>query len=96
MLPVVAGVESTRRQVFLYSLPMAAVAVAPWPFGLAGPVYGISAAILSFVFLVLAGRVLTNRATEPADMGAEKHLFAYSVFYLFALFTALVADRWIA
>ena len=29
-------------------------------------------------------------------MGAEKHLFAYSVFYLFALFTALVADRWIA
>jgi protoheme IX farnesyltransferase len=29
-------------------------------------------------------------------MGDEKQLFAYSVFYLFALFTALVADRWIA
>jgi protoheme IX farnesyltransferase len=29
-------------------------------------------------------------------MGPEKRLFAYSVFYLFALFTALVADRWIA
>jgi protoheme IX farnesyltransferase len=28
-------------------------------------------------------------------MAAEKHLFAYSVFYLFALFTALVVDRWI-
>jgi protoheme IX farnesyltransferase len=96
MLPVVAGIESTRRQVFLYSLPMAAAAVAPWPLGLAGAVYGVSAAILGFVFLVLAGRVLANRATEPGEMGAEKHLFAYSVFYLFALFTALVADRWIA
>jgi protoheme IX farnesyltransferase len=96
MLPVVAGIESTRRQVFLYSLPMAAAAVAPWPLGLAGAVYGVSAAILGLVFLVLAGRVLANRATEPGDMGAEKHLFAYSVFYLFALFTALVADRWIA
>src|SRR5215212_1691557 len=96
MLPVVAGIRSTRRQILLYSLPMAAAAVAPWPLGSTGPIYGISAAILSFVFGVLAARVLANRATEPSGMGAEKHLFAYSVFYLFALFTALVADRWIA
>jgi protoheme IX farnesyltransferase len=95
MLPVVAGFESTRRQIFIYSLPMAAAAVAPWALGLAGPVYGISAAVLSFVFLVLAGRVMASRATEPAQMEAEKHLFAYSVFYLFALFTVLVADQWI-
>ena len=96
MLPVVAGVENTRKQIFLYSLPMAAAAVAPWPLGLTGPVYGGSAAILSLVFLVLAGRVLANRSADPKEMGAEKHLFAYSVFYLFALFTALVVDRWVA
>ena len=66
------------------------------PLGLVGPAYGISAAILSFVFVVLAGRVLANRATEPARMGPEKKLFAYSVFFLFALFTVLVADRWLA
>jgi protoheme IX farnesyltransferase len=95
MLPVVAGVETTRRQIFLYTLPMAAAAVAPWPLGLTGPIYGASAAVLSFVFLTLAGRVATNRATEPAGMDAEKHLFAYSVFYLFALFTVLVADRFL-
>jgi protoheme IX farnesyltransferase len=96
MLPVVAGAETTRRQIFLYTLPMGAAAIAPWPLGLTGAVYGISAAVLSFVFLVLAGRVAANRATEPAGMGAEKHLFAYSVFYLFALFAVLVADRWLA
>jgi protoheme IX farnesyltransferase len=95
MLPVVAGVESTRRQVFLYTLPMAAAAIAPRPLGMTGPAYGIVSAVLSAVFLVLAGRVLGNRATEPAGMGPEKKLFAYSVFYLFALFTALVADRWL-
>ena len=96
MLPVVAGVESTRRQIFLYTLPMVAAAVVPWPLGLTGPVYGISAAVLSFVFFVLAGRVATNRASEPAGMDSEKHLFAYSVFYLFALFAVLVADRILA
>jgi protoheme IX farnesyltransferase len=95
MLPVVAGVENTRRQIFLYSLPMAAAAIAPWPLGLAGPVYGACAAILSLVFVVLAGRVAASRATESAEMAAERHLFAYSVFYLFALFTVLVADRWL-
>jgi protoheme IX farnesyltransferase len=95
MLPVVAGIQSTRRQIFLYSLPMAVAAVAPWPLGLTGPIYGVSAAVLSFVFLVLAGRVAGNRAADPSGMDAEKHLFAYSVFYLFALFTVLVADRFL-
>src|SRR3954471_19762678 len=65
MMPVVAGFESTRRQVFLYALPMAAAAVAPWLLGLSGAIYGVSAAVLSFVFVVLAARVAANRATEP-------------------------------
>ena len=95
MLPVVAGNKSTRRQIFLYSLPMAAAAVAPWPLKLTGAFYGISAAVLSFAFLLLAGRVLTSGAAEPRDMSAEKHLFGFSVFYLFALFAALVADRFL-
>jgi protoheme IX farnesyltransferase len=95
MLPVVAGIENTRKQIFLYTLPMAAAAIAPWALGLTGPIYGGCAAILSFVFVMLAARVLANRATKPAGMAAEKHLFGYSVFYLFALFTVLVADRWL-
>ena len=33
---------------------------------------------------------------EPKLMDPEKHLFAFSVFYLFALFAVLVADRWLA
>jgi protoheme IX farnesyltransferase len=95
MLPVVAGAPTTRKQIFLYSLTMTAAAVAPWPLGLSGPAYGVTAMVLSFVFVVLAGRVIANRASEPSAMGPEKKLFAYSVFYLFALFTALVADRWL-
>ena len=42
-----------------------------------------------------AARVIGNHATDPREMAAEKHLFAYSVFYLFALFTVLVVDRWL-
>ena len=74
---------------------MAAAAIAPWPLGLTGAIYGACAALLSLVFVVLAARVATGRTTEPSDMDAEKHLFAYSVFYLFALFAVLVADRFL-
>src|SRR3954451_22673193 len=50
MLPVVAGTRNTRRQIFLYSLPMAVVAIAPWPLGLAGSIYGSAATGLSAAF----------------------------------------------
>jgi protoheme IX farnesyltransferase len=93
MLPVVAGAKATRRQIALYTLLMAAAAVAPWPFGLAGPIYGIAAGALSLGFLALALRVLANTAAEPAGMKPEKQLFAYSILYLFAVFAAVVVDR---
>ncbi|MGQ0588037.1 MAG: heme o synthase [Sphingosinicella sp.] len=95
MLPVVAGARATRIQIMFYALPMASVAVAPWPLGLAGALYGIAAAALSLAFLVLAAQVLANPATEPAGMKPEKRLFAFSILYLFALFGALVADAWL-
>ena len=95
MLPVVSGVTVTRRQIVLYTLPMVAAAVAPWPLGLTGWIYGVVAIALNAIFLVLALAVLANRATEPAKMKPEKRLFGFSILYLFILFAALVADRWI-
>jgi protoheme IX farnesyltransferase len=95
MLPVVAGAKVTRQHIALYTVPMAAAAVAPWPLGLAGPIYGIAAAALSLVFLALSLQVLASRASEPSGMKPEKRLFAFSVVYLFAILGALVADRWL-
>jgi heme o synthase len=95
MLPVIAGNRATRQQIFGYSLVMGACAVAPWPLGETGAVYGLAAAFLSAFFVILAWRVLMNRADEPASMQPEKALFRYSILYLFGLFAAVVADRWV-
>ena len=95
MMPVVAGVAATRRQILGYSFVMAAAAVAPWPLGLTGWIYGGAAALLGAIFIALAIAVARNRATEPKQMGPEKRLFAFSILYLFVLFAALVADRWL-
>ncbi len=95
MLPVVAGVTTTRRHIALYTLPMVGAAITPWGMGLTGWLYGAASTGLNLIFLGLVLSVLLNRATEPTAMKPERRLFAYSILYLFALFGALVADRWL-
>jgi protoheme IX farnesyltransferase len=96
MLPVVAGERTTRHQIGLYTLPMAAAAVLPWWLGLTGNLYGVTALLTTALFAVFAAQV-TFRTTSPDDaMVPEKRLFKYSILYLFVLFAAVAADRWYA
>ena len=96
MLPVVSGERTTRTQIGLYTIPMAAVAILPWPLGLTGSIYGIAAVLLTGWFALLAVRV-AKRTTHTDDlMKPEKALFKYSILYLFVMFGALVVDRWFA
>ncbi|GAA0738298.1 heme o synthase [Sphingomonas japonica] len=93
MLPVVAGERTTRTQIGLYTIAMAACAVAPWALGLAGDAYGLTAIVGSAIFAVLALRVATRTRGENDAMKPEKSLFAFSILYLFLLFGGLATDR---
>lgn len=93
MLPNVSGQKVTRNQIFAYSFPMAAAAVAPFALGQAGWLYGISSIILNLLFLGLAFNVWRNQATEASAMKPEKKLFAFSILYLFLLFGLFAFDR---
>jgi protoheme IX farnesyltransferase len=95
MMPVVAGEIATRRQILLYAVLLLPLSVLPWLIGGAGAVYGASAVLLSLAFLLLSVRVGLRRSGEDDAMKPEKQLFAFSVIYLFALFAALVVDRWV-
>jgi protoheme IX farnesyltransferase len=95
MMPVVAGHQSTRRQILIYAVLLLPLSLAPFWLAGAGPVYGAAALVLSGLFLILSLRVAVFRGdAADGDMRPEKRLFAYSVFYLFVLFAALVIDRW--
>ena len=95
MLPVVAGEATTRHQIGLYTVPMAAVAMAPWGLGLTGSIYGLTALAGTAGFAALVAQVALRRSAPAGDaMRPEKRLFRYSILYLFVLFGALVVDRW--
>ncbi len=93
MLPNVSGQRVTRNQIFGYSFPMAAAAIAPFALGESGWLYGISSIVLNVIFLALAFRVWRNEATEASAMKPEKKLFAFSILYLFLLFGLFAFDR---
>jgi protoheme IX farnesyltransferase len=91
MMPNAAGATSTRRQIFVYSILVAAVAVLPTPLGYVSPVYGILAAALGAGFVWYAWQVLRMDDADKAMKPAKK-LFAYSLVYLFAIFAIYLAD----
>jgi protoheme IX farnesyltransferase len=93
MLPVIAGTRATRQQVLLYTLPMAAAAVAPWALGLTGVLYGATSVVLTAIFLLFAAQVAVSREEDQAAMKPERRLFRFSILYLFIMFGVLVADR---
>ncbi|MGG7517318.1 heme o synthase [Allorhizobium undicola] len=92
MMPNVAGAASTKRQIFLYAVLTAFAAVAPAFTGLASFGYGIASGILSAIFVAYAVLVLKMPESDERMAPARK-LFAYSIFYLFAIFSALMVDR---
>ena len=89
MLPVVAGMGETRRQILLYSLVLAPLGAAPWFLGYAGPVYGVVALAAGAAIIALALRVWTERQGHAAS----KQMFGFSILYLFLLFAMLLVDR---
>ena len=96
MMPVVKGEASTRRQILVYAVLLVPFAVAPWVIGATGAIYGVSALLLTMAFALLSLPVALRRQVEGDTMKPEKRLFAFSILYLFALFAALVADRYLS
>ena len=93
MLPLTHGNAETRRQIWLYSVALVAVTLAPVLLSLTGPLYATLATGLGAGFLWFARGVRRNLSDEPKAMKPEKRLFGYSILYLFILFAGLAADR---
>jgi protoheme IX farnesyltransferase len=91
MLPNVAGDDETRRQILLYSLALAPLGFAPFALGMTGALYGAVSALLGALFVFFAVQVYRNRSGDLAERAA-KHLFAFSVLYLFLLFAVLLCE----
>jgi protoheme IX farnesyltransferase len=94
MLTVTHGRAETRRQILIYSVLLAPVAVGLGLTSIGGPAYLATAIVLNAVFLGLAARVWRRdeAAAEGDGYAVEKRLFRFSLAYLFLHFGALLVD----
>ncbi|MBS0248013.1 MAG: protoheme IX farnesyltransferase [Proteobacteria bacterium] len=90
MLPNVAGDAHTRLQILLYTLILVPLGIAPWALGFTSALYGVVAVATGAAMVLLAVQVY--REVSPADR-ACRHLFAFSILYLFLLYAVLLVDR---
>jgi protoheme IX farnesyltransferase len=88
MLPVTAGEGETRKQIVIYTLATIACSALPVALGFGGLVYAIVAALGGAGFLYCA--IAVHR--RVGDHKTALKLFAFSIFYLFALFAAFLAE----
>ena len=87
MLPVVATLARTARQILLYTVALVLVSLVFAPIGHMGALYLVAAVVLGALFFGHALR-LQREETPKAAMA----LFRYSITYLTLLFVAMAAD----
>ena len=90
MLPVTHGVRYTRLQILLYTLILFVVSLLPYVTRMSGPLYLVAAVLLGGVFLHYAANLYRGR-----DDGLARRTFVYSIYYLMALFSALLIDHYL-
>ena len=90
MLPVTHGSEFTRLNILLYTVLLVAVTMLPYLIGMSGLFYLVAALALGLLFVAYAWLLWR----EYSDLAARK-TFGYSIFYLSALFGALLIDHYV-
>lgn len=88
MMPVVAGVETTKKYMLAYTLLLLPVTLSLAWLGQSGAVYAIGVAGLGLNFCRHAVRVLRSDSPTHAIQ-----MFKYSILYLFLLFSLILADK---
>jgi protoheme IX farnesyltransferase len=90
MLPVTHGRRYTQLMIVLYTVVLVAVSLLPFTVRMSGPVYLGAALLLGGLFLLYAVQLYRDYSVELA-----RATFKYSIYYLAALFSALLVDHYL-
>jgi protoheme IX farnesyltransferase len=89
MLPVTHGARYTQLQIVLYTCALFAVTLLPYAIRMSGALYLVAAIALGGAFLVYAVQLYRDYSDELA-----RATFKFSIYYLAALFSALLVDHY--
>ena len=79
MLPVIAGVKTTKINILIYSLAMLPIVVAPYFLNFAGIFYLISTVLMTLYYNYLCLELFKSKITKSSKK-IERKVFVYSIF----------------
>ena len=92
MLPLTNGVESTKLNIFIYSLLMVPVIIFPYLIDFVGLAFLIPSLMLTFYYNFLCYELFKFKKDKFSPKIA-KTIFGYSILYLFLIFVLFLIDK---
>ena len=92
MLPLTNGIESTKINIFVYSLLMLPVIIFPYLINFVGLAFLIPSLLLTLYYNFLCYE-LYNYKKNKFDPKKAKSIFGYSILYLFLVFVLFLIDK---
>ena len=92
MLPLTNGIESTKVNIFIYSLLMLPVIIFPYVINFVGFVFLIPSLLLTIYYNYLCFDLYRFKKNKFSDKKA-KSIFSYSILYLFLVFVLFLIDK---
>jgi heme o synthase len=92
MLPITAGIKTTKLNILIYSLLMSPVVALPYFFDFGSLFYLTLSSLMTFYYIYLCVVLFKEKNNKISNIIARK-IFVYSIFYLFFIFVLILADN---
>ena len=92
MLPIIAGIQTTKLNILIYSLLMAPVVALPYFFNFGSLFYLTLSSLMTSYYVYLCAVLFKEKNNKTSNIIARK-IFIYSIFYLFFIFVLILADN---
>ena len=92
MLPLTSGIESTKINIFIYSLLMLPTIIFPYAIDFVGLTFLIPSLLLTFYYNYLCYELLKFKKNRFKPKFA-KAIFGFSILYLFLIFVLFLIDK---
>ena len=92
MMPITNGIESTKKNIFVYSLLMLPSIALPYYVGFVGELFLSTSLVLTLYYNYLCYQ-LYNFKKNKFEVKKAQQIFGYSILYLFLIFVLFLVDK---
>ena len=92
MMPIINGIETTKKNIFIYSLLMLPAIALPYYVGFVGELFLVIGLALTFYYNCLCYQLYSFKKNK-FEIKKAQQIFGYSILYLFLVFVLFLVDR---